>query len=236
MHKIFALLLMVLCCIPLHGQVQVANGKDAVLLIRHVADFEVTGDGRSPAWQNTEWIPLTERRGNVDYTTKAKLLYSDSGVYCLFYCSDKKITATMREDFAELFKEDVVEVFFWPDESIPLYFEYELSPLNHEVAILVPNFNGDFLGWRPWRATGPRATRHATKINKTTTDDASWTAEFFIPYALLKPLQNVPPKKGTQWRVNLYRIDYDNGTAGWSWQPVRTTFHDFEMFGVMRFD
>ena len=27
-----------------------------------------------------------------------------------------------------------------------------------------------------------------------------WRAEFFIPYAVLRPLQNVPPKPGTSWR------------------------------------
>jgi hypothetical protein len=162
-------------------------------------------------------------------------LYSDSGIYCLFKCDDHKITATLKGDFLDLYNEDVVEVFFWTDEKMPVYFEYELSPLNYELPILVPNNKGDFFGWRPWHYEGERKTRHATHINGAD-EITSWTAEFFIPFALLKPMQNVPPKKGTQWRANFYRIDYDSGTSEWSWQKTRTNFHDYEKFGYIVFE
>ena len=60
--------------------------------------------------------------------------------------------------------------------------------------------------------------------------------EFFIPYALLKPLQNVPPKPGTRWRANVYRMDYDGGKrSSWQWAPVSGTFHQFEKFGELVF-
>lgn len=219
---------------------QVAEGKQAVLTVKHTGDFEVTGDGQAAAWKTTDWIPLVHRKGTTDYATRVKLLYSDTGIYSLFSCDDLTITATLQEDFTALFKEDVVEVFFWPDETIPLYFEYELSPLNYELAILIPNIDGDLSGWKPWPYKGARTTRHATKILKDDkTKSSSWMAEFFIPYALLRPLRNVPPTKGTQWRVNLYRIDYDQGFSTWTWQPVRTEFrefHDFEQFGTLRFE
>ncbi len=212
-------------------------GKNAVLIVKHSADFEVTGDGSSDAWQKTAWFPLTKYNGSADYQTTAKLLYSDTGIYGIFSCTDEKITATLTEDFADLYKEDVIEIFFWTDESTPLYFEYELSPLNYELPILVPNAEGAFFGWRPWHYTGARKTRHATKIIKDEKGNPSaWIAEFFIPYALLKPLRNVPPKSGTEWRVNLYRIDYDEGYSSWTWQPVHKSFHEFENFGTMRFE
>ncbi len=218
-------------------QAQQPSGKEALLRIKHTADFELSGDGSSSKWKTTEWLSLTRRRGTSDYPTQAKLLYSETGVYGLVSCGDKKITATLTEDFADLYNEDVVEIFFWTDESTPLYFEYELSPLNYELAILVPNFEGDFFGWKPWHYSGERKTRHATKIIKDEKGNTtSWVAEFFIPYALLKPLENVPPKKGTKWRMNLYRIDYDEGSSSWTWQPVETNFHDYERYGTMLFD
>jgi hypothetical protein len=165
------------------------------------------------------------------------MLYSDSGIYCLYHCEDNKITATLKEDFLDLWNEDVVEAFFWTDESIAIYFEYELSPLNYELPILVPNNKGKFLGWRPWHYEGNRKTKHAIHINKSGDALTSWTAEFFIPYTLLKPLNNVPPQKGTQWRVNFYRIDHDNGESSWEWQKVRNeNFHDYELFGHILFD
>jgi hypothetical protein len=60
----------------------------------------------------------------------------------------------MQGDFLDLWNEDVVEAFFWTDESNPIYFEYELSPLNYELPILVPNNKGKFLGWLPWHYEG----------------------------------------------------------------------------------
>ena len=234
-HAALRLLMFFFIYFPAKGQGD--TGKSAVLTVRHTSDFELTGDGMSEMWKRAEWLPLIKRKGSVTYGTEAKLLYSDNGIYALMKCQDKKITATLTDDFADLYNEDVVEIFFWTDESTPLYFEYELSPLNHELAILVPNFDGDFFGWTPWHYEGARKTRHATKVAKDEKGNVvSWTAEYFIPYALLKPLKNVPPKPGMQWRMNLYRIDYDEGYAGWTWQPVKTNYHDIERFGTLKFE
>lgn len=214
-----------------------AQSADDALLVRKTKNFDITGDGTASAWKTTEWIPLEKRKGASTYNTQAKLLYSDQGIYALFSCHDKKITATFQEDYANLWTEDVVEIFFWPDESSAIYFEYELSPLNYELPILVPNMNGQFLGWRPWQYEGERKTRHATKIVKADNGETTaWIAEFFIPFALLKPLQNVPPASGQLWRMNMYRIDYDNEYTSWSWRPVKTNFHDYERFGTIRFE
>ena len=76
--------------------------------------------------------------------------------------TDKKITATFKEDFQNLWTEDVFEVFLWTDERDPVYFEYEISPLGYELPIVVPNLEGKFLGWRPWHYEGTRKIRKAT--------------------------------------------------------------------------
>jgi len=49
-------------------------------------------------------------------------------------------------------------------------------------------------------------------------------------------LNNVPPQKGSRWRANFYRIDYDNGEPSWEWQTVKINFHDYELFGHILFD
>ncbi len=221
-----------LTILTLRGQ----SPDSTVQAVYKTKDFEITGDGSSVNWNDEKWLTLSKRNKNGDtYLTRMKILYSDSGIYCLYYCQDNKLTSTLREDFADLFKEDVVEAFFWTDESIPMYFEYELSPFNYELPLLVPNIRGNFLGWRPWHYEGDRKTRHATHVIKNNDDIVSWTAEFFIPYKLLKPLTNVPPVKGTRWRANFYRIDYDNNASEWTWQSTRTNFHDYERFGTLIF-
>jgi hypothetical protein len=142
------------------------------LKVKHTADFEIRGDGSAANWKNSDWSELSKSEGDVSYKTRIKMLYSDSGIYCLYHCEDNKITATMQDDFLDLWHEDVVEAFFWTDESNPIYFEYELSPLNHELPILVPNNKGKFLGWRPWHYEGTRKTKHAIHVDK---NDASVT-------------------------------------------------------------
>lgn len=227
----------VYCLLILSTALHAQSADTMTWIGKRTKDFRVTGDGSNANWNSADWLPLPERNSsNLLYQTQIKLLYSDSGIYCLYKCDDKKITATLKEDFLDLWNEDVVEAFFWPDETTPLYFEYELSPLNYELPILVPNFKGNFLGWRPWHYEGNRKTQHGTHVVMTDNSVTSWTAEFFIPYRLLKPLQNVPPKKGGKWRANFYRIDYDNGSAEWSWQAVRTNFHDYERFGTIVFE
>ena len=213
------------------------TGKDAVLTISRVPDFDVNANPDRDPWLNVPWVKLHPWDNVVErYDTQVKLVYSDTGIYALFWCEDKHITATHTRDQADLFDEDVVELFFWTDERHPIYFEYELSPLNHELILLVPNFNGRFLGWSPWHYEGNRKTRHATHIVKEGEEVKGWYAECFIPFALLTPLNNVPPVKGTTWRVNMNRIDYDHGPGYWSWQRTRVNFHDYERFGTLVFD
>lgn len=211
------------------------------LTVRAAADFEVTGAGDGPAWQQAEWTALRRRQAEGHpYDTRIKILYSATGLYVLMDATDRKLTATMAEDFMDLWNEDVFEVFLWPDERHPVYFEYEISPLNKELAILVPNFDGKFLGWRPWHYEKERLIRKATSVTGGARQPHAaikgWRAEFFIPYALLNPLQNVPPKPGTRWRANFYRIDHDDGKrTHWVWAPVRTNFHDYQSFGELVF-
>ena len=230
----FSLWLLIL--LPSFVNGQQTNSRANALPVQPTSDFEIIGDGSAASWSKAEWTSLPPREGaRAYYQSRVKLLYSEKGIYCLFFCQDSKITATLKEDFANLYNEDVVEIFFWPDESVPVYFEYELSPYNYELPIMVPNLKGKFFGWRPWHYEGDRVTRHGARITKDEKGITSWTAEFFIPFALLTPIVTKPPQKASRWRANMYRIDYDEGASEWSWQPTRTNFHDYEKFGTIEF-
>ncbi|MCX6301457.1 MAG: carbohydrate-binding family 9-like protein [Bacteroidia bacterium] len=220
---------------------QEASTEPGSVIVKKCMDFKVTGDGHSDNWKNTEWINLlTQNPDNTDYRTKVKVLYSGTGIYFLFDCGDKKLTSTMKADNLNLWEEDVVEIFLWTDEDYPVYFEYELSPLNYELPIIVPNFDGTFLGWLPWKYQGDRRTQHATNAvggkKKSGSSVSGWIAEFFIPYKLLAPLNQVPPVSGTRWRANMYRIDHDSGSVPFAWQKVSGTFHEYKKFGTFIFE
>lgn len=223
---------------------QDGNSKRPEIQVLTCEDFEVTGDGRSPAWEKAEWVPLQVRPKSAhNYKSQFKMLYSKRGLYVLFDGEDKQITASKTEDYLDLWTEDVYECFFWTDERYPIYFEYEISPLGFELPILVPNFDGKFLGWRPWhigKPTQDRLTRKATNARgvpaKSGAPATGWSAEIFIPYEMLKPLSNVPPQAGTKWRANFYRMDYDGGKQGsWDWARVGSSFHEYQSFGNISF-
>jgi hypothetical protein len=211
------------------------------LRVPRTEDFEVTGDGQAPAWKKTEWTSLARRgKAGADYQSRFKVLYSATGLYVLMDGTDTKLTTTMKEDFLDLWNEDCFEFFLWPDERQSIYFEYEISPLGYELPILIPNVEGKFLGWRPWHYEGDRKIRKQTVVVGGVKDSGAkvtgWTAEIFVPYKLLEPLGNVPPRPGTRWRANFYRMDYDNDReTSWDWARVGLSFHEYEKFGTLVF-
>ena len=224
-----------------------------VLRVRSTTDFEITGDGKNEAWSKTDWQSLYRRNGAglplaEEPTTRSrvKLLYSATGLYALLEGADKTLTATFNRDGAHLWEEDCFEVFLWPDEKQPNYFEYEISPLGFELPLLMSNQNGKLFRWQPWsfdeeRQGIPRKVRKATSITggakQSGAEISGWTAEVFLPYHLLQPLNNVPPKPGMSWRANFYRMDHDDGrTSAWSWAPVGRSFHEIQKFGTLTFE
>ncbi|TLU99456.1 carbohydrate-binding family 9-like protein [Dyadobacter luticola] len=223
-----------------------AAPADSVLTIKKTTDFKVNGEGTASNWAAAQWLDLTVQKGpgqpgpGKQFPTKVKIMYSEKGLYFLFDCTDQKLTSTILEDYGMLFKEDVVEVFLWPDNSFPIYFEYEVSPLNYELPILVPNMKGGAQGWKPWVYNERNKVQHETSAQggqkKSMASVEGWKAEFFIPYALLKPIVPAIPKSGTKWKGNFYRIDYDAETAYYSWQKTGGSFHEYQKFGTLLFE
>ena len=211
------------------------------LIVKKCLDFELNGIGDNAQWNLTDWtsMPVAEDQQDA-YETRFKMLYSDKGIYVLAHCEDKLISTEYATDQGDIWNGDVFEVFLQTDPANPLYFEYEINPLNAELAILVPNNEGDFFGWAPWHYEGSRKVKKAVKIHEGKAQPGEkikgWTAEVFFPFELFKALKNVPPKSGTEWKGNFYRMDYDSGERiSWSWKPVEKTFHEYKKFGSLLF-
>ncbi len=231
--------------------------EHSVLTVHKAADFTIDGKGSANEWNRTDWITLpqvetTKRESNNKapvptdplpseiMSTRAKVLYSDTGLYFLFQSEDRKLQATQNKDFMELWWEDVVEIFLWPDESDPIYFEYQLSPLNH--VRMSKHKRGPFPRQLLYHEhKGDHRSIHKTSVKggekKSLGSINQWTAEIYIPFKLLELDQNTFPEPKTQWRANLYRFDYDTGDrARWEWQPVDGANHDIERFGTFLFE
>ena len=216
--------------------------KDERLTVKKCTDFQVTGKGDNPQWNQVSWhdMNLMDKTDN-EYSTRFKMLYSDKGIYVLGYCEDQIISTDYKTDQGDIWEGDVFEVFLQTDEDNPLYFEYEINPLNTELVILVPNNKGDFFGWAPWHYEGDRKVQKAIHVHdgvaETGAKVSGWTAEMFFPYTLFKALKNVPPKANTKWKGNFYRMDYDSGERiKWGWKEVESTFHEYDKFGTIVFE
>jgi hypothetical protein len=212
------------------------NPSEKSVTVKSCNDFELNGKGDSPQWNLAEWTQMALLDEAKDkYETKFKILYSESGIYVLAFCEDKLISTEYENDQDDIWKSDVFEVFLHTDPSNPLYFEYEINPLNTELVLLIPNDDGDFMGWAPWHYEGDRKIKRAVHVLNGKAESGAnisgWTAEMFFPFALFKGLKNVPPKPGTEWKGNFYRMDYDTGKRiSWSWAPVEGSFHEYEKF------
>jgi predicted TIM-barrel fold metal-dependent hydrolase len=208
--------------------------------VKFTEDFKLAGDFGADEWKAAERATLTKRGdGPLPYESRVRMLYSKTGLYVLFMGTDEKRTATLK-DGGHLWTEDVFEIFVQPDAGLPTYFEYEISPLGSELALMVTNSSGKLLRWQPW-IFEEGETRKVRKIVRTVPGPndtiRAWVAEVFVPYVLLKPLADRPPKSGDRWRANFYRVDHDDGkTTSWDWSRVGPSFHDYKNFGELIFE
>ncbi len=203
-------------------------------------DFALSGRGDHPAWSTAVPYTLPLVQGVSAYATEVRALYSPTGLYVLFDCEDSILTADLTEPFSDLYTQDVVEVFLKPEEGLPVYFEYELSPLDVELALMMVAHENGRHGWLPFHYDGARRTRHATAIRGRQASGAActgWSAEMFIPYALLLGLPGLPPKSGHVWRVNFCRLDYDGATdARWALaHSPEEGFHATRAYDTLQF-
>ena len=243
LFSLLALAITAITCITWQKSLGQSN-LDPEFLVEKTADFSFKNDGIDENWAKAKWVSLTQIRGEEkkEYYTRVKALYSVTGVYFLFECGDKVLTSNFHADFEKLWTQDVVEVFIWPDKNRTDYFEYELSPLNYELPLLISYRQGARTKWRPFLNYGSNTeSRHRTVVEGGKKENGAnikkWIAEIFIPYKLLPPLDNIIPARGTKWRINFYRIDYDSkNISWWAWQPIDRSFHEYMKFGTFIFN
>jgi hypothetical protein len=242
MNHLKSIISLLICYTTAFGGPAVMVGTDSALLVRHCNDFSFTGKEAAAEWENAPWVMLgkIDEGGSLN-RTRFKIMYSSTGIYVMFSGDDDKITSDFKNDFDDIYRADVFEVFFHPYPEQRIYFEYEVSPMDKELVLLILNINGKFGGWMPWHYEGKRKVVKKVSINGGQMAAGAaikgWTAELFFPYGLLDPLMNVPPKKGTRWNANFCRLDYDSGNMiKWSWSPVKASFHEFEKYRSIEFE
>lgn len=215
------------------------------LKVPRVEDFALDGAGSAAPWKRAAWTTLHRvGDGHLAYRTRAKVLWSRRGLYVLWDCVDRRLDCTLTADNADLFTEDVAELFLWPCEDHPVYFEYEISPLGFQLPIAVINDGqGRFHGWNAWKEDSDprRRIRRATAVRRGAKAAGAacsgWSAEIFIPFELLSGFINHRPRPGDRWRANIYRIDVaGRRPSHWAWSRIAgPSFHAYREFGTFVF-
>ena len=164
--KLQALIFSILLATATTAMAYTVNVQDT-LRVNKVLPFEIDGAGTNASWNATNWVNLIQLdSSSLQYPSKFKILYADSGVYVLFSGLDKKITSPYKNDFEDLFRADVFEVFLHPEPSTPIYLEYEINAYNAELVLLVPNWSKKTFGWAPWKYTCKKKVIKLVQVHK----------------------------------------------------------------------
>jgi Carbohydrate family 9 binding domain-like len=193
--------------------------------IRRTAE-PITIDGRldEPVWQRAEPLRLTRVEDGLPtrFATVVRLLWDERYLYAAFACEDPDIWGTFTERDAHIYDEEVVEVFLDDDSDGVSYLEFEVSPRNVVLDLMVlTRAERTKLLWA-WDCEGLQTAVHVDGTLDNREDvDRGWSVEIAIPWSEIFQAPNVPPKHGDRWRINLYRIDRARDADEYSaWSPT----------------
>ncbi len=193
---------------------------------------ELTADVRSVPWCDMAPAVFADAVTGAapKQGTEVRSAWNEHEWRILFHAHDADAWATLTGHDAPLYEEETVEVFFDPRGDLESYFEIEVNPLGTVLDLVFRRSRSGYKGEHAWDCDGLRSL-----VRK---DSGTWTVELAIPFASVADAQ---PQPGTQWRVNLCRIDRPSRDGSipreltaWS-PPMRASFHTPERFGIVEF-
>ncbi len=209
------------CCAAASAQQTYIEGSGPVAHYEvQRATSPITIDGRLDeyAWEPAAQINQFERILNhydpISLPTRAKMLWDDEYFYFAFTCVDKDIWAIYTGEDDKLWEEEVVEVFIDPNGDGHNYLELEVSPTNTVVDLLIYSVEPEFTSSVEWDIAGLKtAVQTYGSVNDSSAVDTGWSVEIAIPWsAMAKDITGGDkPAVGTNWRLNLYRIERKGG-------------------------
>lgn len=113
----------------------------------HVAKIEKSRPEQRD-WERAQAYLLRENEqgGAPKHRTELRALYSAQKLFLRFDVEDDYILANLKEDNANLYEEEVVELFYAPEGALTRYFELEFNVHGAVFYGLISNPNGNRLG------------------------------------------------------------------------------------------
>jgi hypothetical protein len=201
------------------------------------ATKETLLQGGESAWRPAQEIVW----GPEKYSTRFRALWSGAGVYLRFDAEDPHPWHTMTKRDDHLWDEEVVEIFLDLDGSGRNYAEIEINPANVICDVRMVRPSPDKLFDLSWN--------HEGLESKVVKRQGGWIATVFLPWQGFRSLSpeaaraTLPPKPGTEWRFNLFRIERPGGPTApakdavfAAWSPTgQPSFHVPAAFRPLRF-
>ena len=235
--RLTALLLVFFCgCAARSGFAAPAGAGEANVIVsrRAPADFALTADPGSAAWEGTEGVFADrDRSGAVvpGHRTEIRSRWTPKNLYLLFISPYEELhlkpNPSTSADTDKLWEWDVAEAFIGTDfQDIRRYKEFQVSPQGEWVDLAIDR--------------GTQPPTHDTSWNsgyeveaRVDRDARVWYGEMRIPMAAI---DTRAPRAGLEMRINLYRVQGPPPNRRHvNWQPVKAeSFHTPEAFGRLR--
>lgn len=214
------------------------------LVVRKVKNGSIKIDGKlgEKAWEKAESSGAFVRTMDglpAAQETTAKVLYDDKNLYIAFDNQDTDIWSTLDKRDDKLWTQEVNELFIDADGDGKTYVELQVNPKGALFDSYLPTYRKNE---NDWDSGAKVAVKVDGTLNQRDDEDKRWIVEMAIPLTAargkLAEMKNVPPQVGTEWRVNLFRMDQPKGRpqagSGWS-PPMVGDFHALDRFGTLVF-
>lgn len=214
--------------------------------VRKTNDFDLDARAQKKVWNDARELVMVDCASGkeIEKKAKAKIAWSDTGLYLLFVVEDDHIWGTMKNDDEPIYNEEVVECFIGKGEKTPTeYFEFQFSPkgVKFDAKILNPSGNRHDEGFKTdvlWDAPNIKFVQKLEErgIIDDKCKKGTWITEVFIPWLDLK----WEVKENDKFRANFFRIDgYPRQSSFQAWQTTQEilpNFHVPEKFGLIKLE
>ncbi len=195
--------------------------------VNKIEDYKITIDGllTETEWNNakkTEGFVLLANGESSDLTIWAKMLWDNNNFYLAFYSTDPDLYSDFGnyQDDHIYQRDDLFEAFIDFNGDGYNYLEIGLSPknINYDFIVIDPDYDNwqDSTEWDIHNIE--TATSYKGTIGNHYDIDTCWFAEIKIPFSSLDYIDfdfTTTVNEDDEWRLNLYRIDYDVNTPEW---------------------
>ncbi len=208
----------------------------------------IDGKGDDPAWKNAASVGPFRRAWDKDpakrkplTATAAKLCWDRDNLYFFARMEDHDLFAEKTEHDADLWLDDVFELFFKPSEGFPGYYEFEFNPRNAVLDVYFPQRGIGEL--RRLKSNFPfhleTAVNLEGSLNESTDKDRGWSVEGKIPWRdFIRG--GGRPHAGDIWKYAACRYDYSVDFEGpnlSSNAPLKhLSFHRYEDYLPLLFE